>query len=612
VGRGSEAELQLIDGRVSREHCRFEFDGQSGLRVHDLGSQNGTYVNGRRIQTVAALVEGDEIAVGESLLLVAGPRLTIAGARYGEGTLLVHRESAAPLPGSLQCAMGNRPGSEILSRCTERLLELDDEASIVDCVLSAIDERFGAQRAHVLLRTRAQGRLVVLGSRGREELPVLSEDLLDASWKKKTGSLLDLPRPSRRRDRDRSVLEDARASLLLAPFAGPGRSLGMLVVDRPAHQPFLEEDLAWLEALGHLVTLALAETPPPVSAFELGPIGRAPLFLAALRRAEAAARVDSTVLLLGETGTGKEEFARFIHRKSPRRDGPWIAVNCGAIAESLAESELFGHEKGAFTGATATRLGAFEAADGGTLFLDEIGDLAPALQVKLLRVLQERAITRVGSGIPHQVDVRVIAATHRDLEAEAAAGRFRRDLWFRINVVAIQLPPLRERQEDLPLLVPALLERTAQRLKLRVPRLGDEALQLLAQQPFLGNIRELANVLERLLVLSEPDGDEPLGSEEVKDALGPAHLPRDPSTVEPAAANPGPFVSSSSDQGLPGETLAESVARLERVRITQALRAARGKKAETARLLGISRPTLDKKLEQYRIDPWLKGDSEAP
>ncbi len=613
VGRAPEVELQLIDGRVSREHCRFELDEAEGLRVRDLGSQNGTYVNGQRIEAATVLSEGDEIAVGESLFLVAGPGLTIAGARYGDGTLLVHHDPAEDVPSQPGRSTCDRQFAQVLSRCAEKLLELDDEGSIVECALSAIVERFGADRAHLLLRPLVHGRLMVLGSRGSEELSVLSEELLDESWKRKMGSLLQLPRPSRKRDRQRSVLENSLCSVLLAPFVGPGRSPGMLVVDRSAQHPFHEADLNWLEALGHLLTVALRETASRTPAPAPGPIGRAPAFLAALRRAEAAARVDSTVLLLGETGTGKEEFARLIHQKSPRRDGPWVALNCGAIAESLAESELFGHEKGAFTGATATRLGAFEAADGGTLFLDEIGDLAPALQTKLLRVLQERAVTRVGSGVPHQVDVRVIAATHRDLEADATAGRFRHDLWFRINVVAIHLPPLRERRQDFPLLVPVLLERIAGRLKLNPPRLSDAALQQLAQHPFVGNIRELGNVLERLLVLRDPLTSEPLGIEEVRDALGiSAFVAPPPGSDEPLQIPSGSRASSPSIPSELAETLAEAVARLERVRIAEALHVAHGKKAEAARILGISRPTLDKKLEQYQIDLWRESKPEAP
>jgi transcriptional regulator with PAS, ATPase and Fis domain len=294
--------------------------------------------------------------------------------------------------------------------------------------------------------------------------------------------------------------------------------------------------------------------------------------------------VDSTVLLLGETGTGKEELARLIHARSPRSRAPFIAVNCGAIAESLAESELFGHEKGAFTGALGTRLGAFEAADGGTLFLDEIGDLPLSLQVKLLRVLQERAVVRVGSSVARQVDVRIIAATHRDLAGAVKERTFRDDLFFRLNVLAITLPPLRERRQDILRLAGVLLARIAGRLGLRVPGLRPEAEAALASWDYPGNIRELGNVLERVLVLRDPRDPAPLDRDEIMAALGsPMRTPSEPG----------------------GEgRLADAVARVEKTNIEAAMRRARGVKSQAARILGISRPTLDKKLADFHIDIW--------
>jgi transcriptional regulator with GAF, ATPase, and Fis domain len=265
-----------------------------------------------------------------------------------------------------------------------------------------------------------------------------------------------------------------------------------------------------------------------------------------------------------------------------------VAVNCGAIAEALAESELFGHEKGAFTGAVATRLGAFEAADGGTLFLDEIGDLSLPLQVKLLRVLQERAVVRVGASLARQVDVRIVAATHRDLAADVKERLFRDDLFFRLNVFSITLPPLRDRRDDVPLLARVLLERIALRLGLRSPGLHPEAEAALAAWEYPGNVRELGNVLERVLVLRDPRDPSPIDRDDVMAALGCA--------LRPAAA---PVI--------PGEDrLADAVARVEKANIEAALRRARGVKSHAARILGISRPTLDKKMADLKIDIWSK------
>ena len=201
---------------------------------------------------------------------------------------------------------------------------------------------------------------------------------------------------------------------------------------------------------------------------------------AALHVADASAAATSTVLITGESGTGKEEIASYLHRRSTRAGGPFVAVNCGAIAETLAESELFGHEKGAFTGSTASRTGSIEAADGGTLFLDEVGELPAAIQVKLLRVLQERVFCRVGSTVPRRVDVRFVAATHRDLEADVRGGRFREDLFYRLAVIRIKAPPLRERPEDVEPLARVLLARTAAALGRRDPGIADGALDALS------------------------------------------------------------------------------------------------------------------------------------
>ncbi len=218
------------------------------------------------------------------------------------------------------------------------------------------------------------------------------------------------------------------------------------------------------------------------------------------RLIEQVAPFDTNVLILGESGTGKEMAARHIHELSGRSGQPFVPVNCGAIPADLLESELFGHEKGAFTGALSTRLGRFEFAEGGTLFLDEIGDMSLQMQVKLLRVLQERSFERVGSNKTIRCNVRIIAATHRDLDAAIGAGRFREDLFYRLNVFPVQMPPLRERLEDLPILIDDLTQRLGQAAGRRI-RLDNEAMACLARNAWPGNVRELANLLERLAIL---------------------------------------------------------------------------------------------------------------
>ena len=240
--------------------------------------------------------------------------------------------------------------------------------------------------------------------------------------------------------------------------------------------------------------------PTQPGAHRFRPSGTSRPMRAVHRLIEQVAPFDTNVLILGESGTGKEMVARHIHELSGRAGHPFVPVNCGAIPADLLESELFGHEKGAFTGALSTRMGRFEFAEGGTLFLDEIGDMSLQMQVKLLRVLQERTFERVGSNRTIRCNVRIIAATHRDLETAIGAGRFREDLYYRLNVFPIQMPPLRERLEDLPVLIDHLVQRQGQ-ITGRHIRLDKEAMNCLARNPWPGNVRELANLLERLAIL---------------------------------------------------------------------------------------------------------------
>ncbi|NPB09826.1 MAG: sigma-54-dependent Fis family transcriptional regulator [Thermodesulfobacteria bacterium] len=301
---------------------------------------------------------------------------------------------------------------------------------------------------------------------------------------------------------------------------------------------------------------------------------------------EKVADTDSTILILGESGTGKELVARAIHQASHRRDGPFIPVNCGAIPEELLESELFGHEKGAFTGAIKTRVGRFELAHGGTIFLDEVSEMSPKLQVKLLRVLQERTFERVGGTRPIQVDIRVIAATNRDLEKEVREGRFREDLYYRLNVIPIKLPPLRERREDIPLLIEHFLKRFAKRKNREVTGISREALECLMRHDWPGNVRELENVIERMVILSN---NEILALEDVPEyILGKAGSP--------------PLVNVD-DFDIPEEgiNLPHMVSEFEKRLILKALEKTGWVKNRAAKLLHINRTTLIEKMKKQKI-----------
>ncbi len=295
-----------------------------------------------------------------------------------------------------------------------------------------------------------------------------------------------------------------------------------------------------------------------------------------LRQATRVAATDTTVLLVGETGTGKEVVARFVHRASPRGNGPLVALNCAALPETLLESELFGHEKGAFSGALATRIGRVEQAAKGVLFLDEVGEMSPNVQAKLLRVLEQREFERLGSGRTLKADVRVVAATHRDLKAAVAKGTFREDLYYRLHVFEIALPPLRERPEDILPLAEAFLEDFGRRMALPVAGLSEEARDVLLRQGWPGNVRELRNVIERAVILCEGG------------LVTSEHLPFGPAAAPAAAPGPPP----------PGALHVDTV---EKGLIESALERAKGNKSLAARLLGLSRGQLYQRMEKYGL-----------
>jgi two-component system, NtrC family, response regulator AtoC len=312
-----------------------------------------------------------------------------------------------------------------------------------------------------------------------------------------------------------------------------------------------------------------------------GLVGHSTALQQAIAVARKVAKHPSTVLITGESGSGKELIASLIHSSGPRKAAPFVAVNCGAIPEQLLESELFGHARGAFTGAVENRSGLFEEADGGTLFLDEIGELPVALQVKLLRALQEGEIRRVGDNTPQKVDVRVVAATSRDLESEVKAGRFRADLFYRVNVVRIQLPPLRERREDIPELVRHFIGVFNKRLGLAVTGLTPAAMRLLMDYSWPGNVRELENVVERAMVLAE-------GAQ-----VDSEHLPaaiRSPGSAAPAGDD---------DLDLSVKRRTEA---LERALIERALRQTDGNRTRAARLLDLSHRALLYKIKEYGLE----------
>lgn len=331
------------------------------------------------------------------------------------------------------------------------------------------------------------------------------------------------------------------------------------------------------------------------------PIGQSPAWLEVMRNVRSAAPSEATVLLLGESGTGKELVARMIHRQSRRAAGPYVRVNCAAVPIDMWESEFFGHRKGAFTGAAADREGRFRLAHRGTLFMDEIGTMPQAAQAKILRVLQDGEFDRLGDERPSRVDVRVVAATNSDLQAEVAAGRFRQDVFYRLNVVRIDLPPLRERREDIPLLAERFRKQIAASLGRPAPEISSEVMADLSAYSWPGNVRELRNVIERALILNP-------GS-----TIGPLDLP--PGALAIAASGPDPSRSGATrgeGVGVPGGpqeppelNLRTALNRRERELVVEALRRSGGVRKDAARLLGVDQRNLGYYLRKHGIDPDL-------
>ena len=308
-----------------------------------------------------------------------------------------------------------------------------------------------------------------------------------------------------------------------------------------------------------------------------GIVGRSKAMEQVIDRAELVAQTKSTVLITGETGTGKEMVARLIHHRSAQREMPLIKVNCAAIPETLLESELFGHVRGAFTGATMTKRGKFALADGGSIFLDEIGTLTTAIQAKLLRVLQEREFEPLGAERTQKVDVRVIAATNRDLKQMVTEGKFQEDLYYRLNVIPIVIPPLRERREDIPVLIEHFVEKHRQRTGKRVDAVDEEVVKALQRYDWPGNVRELENSIERAVVL----------------ATGPVLTPESISLLGASAAP---------TSGLPSLRLHQNIEWVERETIRRALEQSGGIKKDAAEAMGISQRALSYYLAKYRID----------
>jgi len=563
IGRSADADLQLIDERVSRDHCTLEV-APDGVRLRDLGSRNGTWLKGKRLESAPVILQpGDQFAVGESLLAFE-PELEALRSKEADITLVLTRQ------GTSAAKRAAAPGAKVAE-----LAAAADEGQAARLLAGLAQEAF-APRAVAVLRQGAGEVLRVLAGLPQGTQLTVPGDLIALAFAEKRAVSLAVAQTDAETDDVTTRVRSAASYVACAPISRLGRAVGALCIARA--KDFTADELEQLQALALSGAAAFKDAAEPAA---LKPLAASLAMRQILGLAEKVAAVPSTVLLNGESGSGKEEVARYIHACSPRRGGPFVALNCGAIPPELAESELFGHEKGAFTGAASAHAGVFERADGGTLLLDEVGDLPPPMQVKLLRVLQDRLVTRIGARAAFGVDVRVIAATHKDLQAQVKAGTFREDLYWRLNVVTMVLRPLRERPEDVLPLAEHFLASLSRRFGVIAEGFTDEAKEALRRCPWPGNVRQLANAIERAVALKAAG------------PVGVLDLPPEVSAPAPLATN---------GVGGPPKPLAELIAVLEREQITLALHRARGVKANAAEALGISRPTLDRKIAELGID----------
>jgi transcriptional regulator with GAF, ATPase, and Fis domain len=576
LGQAPENDIAVSDPALPATALHLHFDG----RDHDVAVHQGLpmTVNGRK-RTTWRLAPGDRIRIGATeLLFDPGPLLPAAGSSAPAGQRLVALDT--------------------LVRFSERLLGATDLNRLLDELLDALVEVTQADKGFLILLE--DGELTVRAARNvaRETIDGAVNRVSDTIVKR----VMETGRPLVVADAlhdaewagSSSVVNLKLCSVMCAPLKQKGEVFGVIYLgndnvvslfDERALEPLtvfaaqaslLVQNALLLDSLRR-ENVALREAVTTKRYGDL--VGSGASMREVFRRIEKVASTDISVLITGETGTGKEVVARELHRRSSRASGPFVAVNCGAIPESLLESELFGHARGAFTGAVAARIGRFQAAAGGTLFLDEIAEMTPALQVKLLRALQERTVLRVGESRAEPVDIRVVAATNKVLEEEIKRGAFREDLYYRLNVVAIQLPPLRERGEDVVALGRYFLQQYAREFAARVRGFTPAALLALRHHPWPGNVRELENRVKKAVVLAE------------KAMVSAEDLGLDAEVLEPI------------------EPLTQATREFQKRYVNEVLERNQGNRTKTAKDLGVDPRTIFRHLE--RMEAERRGEAPA-
>jgi len=535
LGRDPTNAVAMADASVSRKHCLLRREEDGRFQIKDLDSRNGTLVNGLAVKE-QWLRHGDEIATGDSVFLfllededqaIPASRVEFDDSHPTAETKVIHPKEVVylhpdrllrELPATSQVAR-NLNALLKISRVVHAIRGLEElQAQLLDLIFEVVP----AGRGAILLAEGPVQEFNCLYARtrqaGQPQLVRVSRTIARQVMTENVAILgVDVAASGALRDVESLVASDVR-SLVCVPLTVFQRVIGCIYLDSTnAANRFHEDHLQLVAAIAGISAVALdnarrvqwleQENQRLTTEVrqEQSLVGESTRMKEIFQFLARVAPTESTVLIEGESGTGKELASRALHRNSHRADKPFVAINCAAIPETLLESDLFGHERGAFTGAAGLKKGRIEAADGGVVFLDEIGELAPALQVKLLRVLQEREFERVGGTHTIKVDIRLIAATNRDLDEAARKGEFRQDLYYRLAVVRLTMPPLREHREDIPMLTRHFVQKYAKRSKVKAKPVSREAMAALVNYEWPGNVRELENAIERALVMGASD-----------------------------------------------------------------------------------------------------------
>jgi Nif-specific regulatory protein len=606
IGRDPSNEISLLDSLVSRRHCIIHKESNA-FRLQDLESRNNTFVSGVPVKE-RVLVHGDQIRVGNSVLIFQGPGESDPGNSSlqldatpvpGAATVILRKEDARYLQpshgGGLPATAKTVRDLNVLLDFSRTVNSVHGLAALQEKVLEAVLAIVPADQAAVLLTedgTTGFSSIVGRNRRLGPNQPIhASQTILSRVLEENLAVLSNDVQTDDEYRIAESLLERRVHSVLAVPLEVQGKVLGVMYLDASSPGARFDSDLLELvTTLGNITALAIENAR---HLERLGGenrrlheelnihhsmIGESKAMHEVYEFVSRVAGRDSTVLISGESGTGKELVARAVHTNSARADKPFVAINCAAITETLLESELFGHERGAFTGAVSQKKGKLEVAEGGTVFLDEIGELAVPMQAKLLRVLQEREFERVGGTRPIKLDVRLIAATNRDLKEASRTGAFRPDLYYRLNVVSLHMPALRERREDIPMLAAFFAAQYGEKVKRHVAGIAPEARACLTRYDWPGNVRELENAIERAVVLGST---ELILAEDLPDSI-----------LEETAAS-----------GEPLSALHDGIREAKKVLIERAIEQASGNYTDAAKILGVHPNHLFRLIRTLNLKP---------